>query len=108
MRYISTRGQVPPMEFQDAVMMGLADDGGLVIPQSIPDVRARLESWRRLPYAELACEVIGLFATDIPAGELRDLIRRTYSREAFRPEVAPTVRVGPIHLHVTPDALVFP
>ncbi len=93
MKYISTRGQIDAIDFQQAVLMGLADDGGLVIPQSIPDVSDRLDRWRRLSYRELAFEVIRLFATDIPEAPLRELIDRTYGR-AFPEGVAPVVRVG--------------
>ena len=94
MRYHSTRGQVDPIEFQQAVLMGLADDGGLLIPEAIPDVSDRLEAWRGLRYADLAFEVLRLFATDVPEADLRGLIDRAYSAEAFGPEVAPTVAVG--------------
>jgi threonine synthase len=93
MKYISTRGQIDPIDFRQAVLMGLADDGGLVIPEVIPDVRDRLDRWRKLSYRELAFEVIRLFATDIPEAELRELIDRTYGR-AFPEGVAPVVRVG--------------
>jgi len=94
MKYVSTRGQVEPIDFQRAVLMGLADDGGLLIPESIPDVRDRLDAWRGLGYAELAFEVIRRFATDVPADDLRGLIDRAYSPEAFGPDPAPTVSVG--------------
>jgi threonine synthase len=93
MKYISTRGQIDPIDFRQAVLMGLADDGGLVIPESIPDVADRLDDWRKLGYRELAFEVMRLFATDIPEADLRDLIDRTYGR-AFPDGVAPVVRVG--------------
>jgi len=93
MKYISTRGQIDAVDFKQAVLMGLADDGGLIIPQSIPDVRDRLDDWRKLGYRQLAFEVIRLFATDIPEAELRDLIDRTYG-PAFPEGVAPVVRVG--------------
>jgi threonine synthase len=96
MRYISTRGRIDPIAFQDAVMMGLADDGGLLIPESIPDVADRLDDWRRLGYDQLAFEVISLFVDDIPADDLRSLIRKTYATGAFAPEVAPTMAVGPL------------
>ncbi|MGB2820644.1 MAG: threonine synthase, partial [Phycisphaerae bacterium] len=94
MRYVSTRGEVEPIEFQQAVLMGLADDGGLLIPEAIPDASGRLDEWRDLEYAPLAMEVIRLFATDMPEADLRKLIDRTYSPEAFGPAVAPTVAVG--------------
>ena len=80
MKYISTRGQIEPVEFQDAVLMGLADDGGLLIPRSIPDAAGRLDAWRSLGYADLAFEVLRLYATDIPDGDLRSLIDKTYGR----------------------------
>jgi len=76
-------------------MMGLADDGGLIIPESIPNVADRLPAWRGLEYGGLALEVLRLFATDIPEGDLGSLIDKTYG-PAYGGEVAPTVRVGPI------------
>ena len=97
MRYVSTRGQVEPVSFQDAVMMGLADDGGLIVPASIPPVADRLATWRSLPYADLAFEVLRLFATDIPADDLRKLVRRTYGT-AFGEDPAPVVAVGGLHV----------
>jgi len=95
MHYVSTRGGIAPTPFQQSVMMGLADDGGLVIPERIPDVRDRLDSWRKLGYRELAFEVIRLFATDVPEADLRALLERAYGGQ-FEPEVAPTVKVGPV------------
>jgi len=97
MKNLSTRGQVDPVDFQDAVLMGLADDGGLIVPESIPDVRDRLDAWRTLGYGDLAFEVLRLYATDLPESDLRDLVDRTYG-EAFQPDVAPTVAVGDLHV----------
>ncbi len=97
MNYISTRGAVEPVAFQDAVLMGLADDGGLLVPQSIPDAREKLDAWRELDYAELAAEVLQPFAGDIPKADLRELVARSYGR-AFQPEVAPTVHLGDLHI----------
>ncbi len=97
MQYISTRGQTEPIGFQDAVMTGLATDGGLLLPVDLPDVRAHLEEWAHLPYQELAFEVIRLFAEDIPAEDLRNLIERSYA--SFRhPEVAPSVTAGTVYI----------
>jgi threonine synthase len=106
MNYISTRGCVEPIAFQDAVLMGLADDGGLIIPESIPNVREKIDDWRELPYANLAFEVIRLFATDLPEDDLRSLIEKTYgpayfvndtAAEADR-DVAPVVQAGDVHI----------
>ncbi len=85
------------MEFCRAVMMGLADDGGLVIPQSIPDVRSRLDEWRKLDYPALAFEVFRQFVNDIPPADLQKLVNETYS-EAFPPVVAPVVPVGDVFI----------
>ena len=46
MKYISTRGQMEPVEFQDAVMTGLAPDGGLLLPESLPNVTDKLSGGR--------------------------------------------------------------
>ncbi len=97
MKYISTRGQIEPIEFQDAVLMGLADDGGLIIPESIPDVSDRLGAWKSLGYSELAFEIFRLFVGDIPAGDLKSLIDKTYGL-AFDPAPAVTVKVGPVYI----------
>ena len=51
MKYISTRGQVEPISFKDAVMMGMASDGGLLIPESFPSVADQL---RRLEKSQLS------------------------------------------------------
>jgi sulfoxide reductase catalytic subunit YedY len=73
--------------------MGLADDGGLLIPESIPDVTDRFDAWRGLDYAGLAFEVMRLFATDVPDDDLRGLIEETYG-PAYGGPVARTVQVG--------------
>jgi len=95
MDYVSTRGRTGPMSFQDAVVTGLAPDGGLLLPGSIPDVGARLPAWRRLGFVELALEMVPLFADDIPAADLQSLIRRAYAT-FDHPDVAPLVEVGDV------------
>ncbi len=97
MKYISTRGQISPIYFQDAVMMGLADDGGLVVPESIPNVSDKLAAWSELSYPELAYEIIRLFVTDIPAADLKALIETSYG-PAFDPDVAVTVGAGDLYV----------
>src|SRR5690606_9628076 len=59
--------------------------GGLAMPENYPVLeRAELESWRGLSYPELAFAVLSRFADDIPAADLRGIIARTYTAEAFR------------------------
>lgn len=87
MKYISTRGGMAAQEFSDILLEGLAPDGGLAVPQTLPQVSAEtLESWRGLSYADLAFEVLSLFATDIPAQDLRRLTRAAYTPQIFNSE----------------------
>jgi threonine synthase len=98
MKYISTRGKIEPIPFKDAVMMGLADDGGLLLPQSIPLITGKtLDAWRSLPYRELAFNVISLFATDIPEDDLQRLINRSYDSFDNR-EITPVVREDGVYI----------
>ena len=84
MKYISTRGHTAHKPFSEVLLMGLAPDGGLMLPESYPHIsRETLEQWRGMSYAELAFEVMSLFITDIPSDDLRDIINRTYSEAVF-------------------------
>ena len=73
-RYVSTRGAQAPLAFKDAVMTGLARDGGLLIPDRIPQVGDRLEEWKDLDYPDLAFEIMRLFTDDLPDARLKALI----------------------------------
>ena len=97
MRYVSTRGGGEPLDFKDTILTGLARDGGLFLPEAIPDVRGRLAAWSQLAYPELAFEIIRLFADDIPEAALRDMVQRSYA--TFRhAEVTPVIPVGPVYV----------
>ena len=95
MKYISTRGGMEPAPYSAILLEGLATDGGLVVPESIPQLDAeRIESWRGLSYPELATEVLGLFATDIPREDLAEMCRAAYSPENFvAEEIVPLVEI---------------
>ncbi len=98
MRYISTRGGIEPLKFQDAVMMGLARDGGLLLPETLPTVdEARLERWRNLPYQYLAHEILSLFIDDIPALDLEELVERSYASFAH-PQITPITQRGDVYI----------
>jgi threonine synthase len=78
-------------------MTGLAPDGGLLLPETLPDVSGSLEAWRNLSYQELAFEVMSLFATDIPSADLKTLIEKSYS--TFRTsDVTPVIPVDGFHV----------
>jgi threonine synthase len=92
MKYISTRGGTAPLTFRETVMEGLARDGGLLLPERIPDVSDRLAAWRKLDYVPLACEVMSRF-TDLPVPTLHGLVAGSYA-DFRHAEVTPLVRVG--------------
>ena len=96
-RYISTRGQQQPLPFKEAVMTGLARDGGLLIPDRIPMIQDKLPAWPDLDYPELAFEIIRLFTDDFPETRLQELIADAYATFAH-PEVTPVRAVGPVHI----------
>jgi threonine synthase len=84
MLYLSTRGDPGRKRFCEILLEGLAPDGGLYLPERYPQVdAATLARWRRLPYADLAFEVLSLYIDDIPADDLRALCRKTYTARVF-------------------------
>ena len=91
MLYLSTRGHPDRKRFCEILLEGLAPDGGLYLPESYPQVdAATLESWRGLPYHELAFEILSLYIDDIPAADLRALCAKTYTAQVFgTPEIVP-------------------
>ncbi len=98
MRYISTRGGVEPMPFMDAVMTGLARDGGLILPESLPTIDSgKLESWRNLSYQYLAREILGLFIDDLSGNEIETLVEESY-RAFSHPQVTPVRKVGDLYI----------
>ncbi len=89
MLFISTRGQTPALSFSDAVATGLAPDGGLYLPEQLPDLSGKLAAFERCgSYAELCFEFMRVFATDIPADTLRQLIDASYTKFSD-PAIAP-------------------
>ena len=80
MNYKSTRGGVSGLSFEEAVMMGLAPDGGLLIPEKIPFLNEKdLKHLSELPYTKLAYEIMSRFQQGIPANDLMEIIKKSYS-----------------------------
>jgi threonine synthase len=104
MRYVSTRGGAAPRRFTDILLEGLAEDGGLFLPESYPQVgSADLAAWRGLSYAELAAEILTRFTDDLPRAEVASICRATYTASVYgngRPDsdfaqIAPLRWLGP-------------
>jgi threonine synthase len=73
-------------------MMGLATDGGLILPESIPQIDGEtLAAWSQLSYRDLAFNIISLFADDLPKQDLKELIDRSYA-QFDHPETTPLVK----------------
>lgn len=94
MKYISTRGQSPARTFEEVLLAGLAPDGGLYVPETLPHVDANtLKAWSELSYQDLAYEVISLFTDDtFSEDELRGMIKQSYASFAD-PAIAPLVHL---------------
>lgn len=93
-RYISTRGRAPALDFEGVLLAGLAADGGLYVPDQLPRFSdADLRRFRALPYNELAFEILKPFVEgSIPEADLAGLINDTYGE--FRHDaVAPLVQL---------------
>ncbi len=95
MRYKSTRGGVRDLSFTEAFLMGLATDGGLIVPDEIP--KADLSALKKLDYKDLAFEIFKLFIDDMPLDDLKELVQKSYS--AFdTEEVTPVVRKDGVYI----------
>ncbi|MGB9000510.1 MAG: threonine synthase, partial [Pseudolabrys sp.] len=96
MRYISTRGEAPSLDFVDVMLAGLARDGGLYVPERWPTVdRATVESFAGRPYAEVAVEVIHPFVGNgIAEADLARMAREAYGNFQH-PAVAPLTQLNP-------------
>ncbi len=94
MRYVSTRGQAPARDFAGVLLAGLAEDGGLFVPETWPAwSHADLRALRGLPYAELAARVMQPFVGNaVPAATLAAMCRDAYAGFAH-PAVAPLVQL---------------
>ncbi|WP_445680049.1 threonine synthase [Radicibacter daui] len=81
MKYISTRGKAPELEFDDVMLAGLARDGGLYISKSWPRISGEeMRSWRGMPYWELATRVMLPFMGGrIDEADFADIVKDTYS-----------------------------
>lgn len=96
MRYVSTRGQAPVLNFEQAMLSGLARDGGLYLPETIPTLDG-LEQLDGLSYEEVAFRVVRPFTGDsFTDDELRGAIERAYARISHDAR-APLVQLAPGH-----------
>jgi threonine synthase len=94
-KYISTRGDAPALNFEEVVLTGLATDGGLYVPESLPSFsQEEIASWAGLSYQALAFNVMSPFvAGEISDDDFKAIIDKAYS--SFRHDaIAPLVQTG--------------
>ncbi|WP_422050869.1 threonine synthase [Shimia sp.] len=96
MRYLSTRGQAAALSFKEALLVGLASDGGLYVPEAWPHLSSdEIRALRGKPYPEVAFAVMSPFV----GGEIEDATLRNMIEEAYatfhHPAVTPLVQMGP-------------
>lgn len=87
--YKSTRNGGAAVPASQAILKGLADDGGLFVPERIPKLDVGMAQLTTMSYQETAYEVMKLFLTDFTEAELKDCIRRAYDRKFDTAEIAP-------------------
>lgn len=95
MKYHSTRGKAPELNFEDVVLTGLASDGGLYLPKELPYYQPEIiANWAKLSYQELAFEIMYPFIGEcVPKEEFRTIIQESYQN--FRhPAIAPLKELG--------------
>ena len=89
--YSSTRNADVKYRASEAILKGLADDGGLFVPDSIPALDVSMDELAKMSYQETAYEVMKLFLSDFTEEELKGCIEKAYDSKFDTPEIAPLV-----------------
>ncbi|MGB0959462.1 MAG: threonine synthase [Halocynthiibacter sp.] len=98
MRYISTRGQAPALNFEEAMLSGLARDGGLYVPETIPTLdKDAIKALAGQPYEEIAFQVMKPYIGDcFTDAEFKEIIAKAYAGFGHDAR-APLKQLGPNH-----------
>lgn len=95
--YKSTRGGENGVTASQAILKGLAQDGGLFVPDRIPTLDIPMETLAQMSYQEVAYEVMSRFFTDFTEEELKDCIARAYDEKFDTEEIAPLTKAEGIY-----------
>ena len=87
--YKSTRGKEQAVTASMAILKGLSEDGGLFVPESIPQLDVPMDKLAQMTYQETAYEVMSRFLTDFTEEELKDCIRKAYDSKFDTEKIAP-------------------
>ena len=94
MNYIGTRDNTITATASQAILEGICKDGGLFIPEQIPQIDKTLLELSKLNYQELAYEILKLYLTDFTEQELKYCIQNAYDTKFDTPEIVPLVKKG--------------
>jgi threonine synthase len=94
-KYISTRGQAPELSFEEALLAGLASDGGLYVPEAWPRLsEAMMKSFVGMSFQQVAVEVLHPFmAEDVPRARLQAMVEEAYASFS-EVDIAPLTELG--------------
>lgn len=91
--YKSTRSEEGTLKASEAILKGLADDGGLFVPLEIPKLDVTIEELSKMTYQQVAYEVMKLYFTDFTEEELKNCINKAYDSKFDTEEIAPLAEV---------------
>ena len=95
--FISTRGQQKPLDFYDAILQGIGDDGGLLVPDFEIE-KKDLKSLQKLNYIDLATEIMSTFTPEGTKEDIEELCRLSYGTGLFPDEVVPVKKAGDVYI----------
>ena len=95
--YQSTRNSKVKVTASEAILTGLAADGGLFVPEEIPKLDVSLERLKGMDYQETALEVLKRFLTDFTEEELKDCIQKAYDEKFDTEVIAPLAKAGDVY-----------
>lgn len=95
--YKSTRNSELRVTASEAILKGLAPDGGLFVPEKLPVLDVSMEELKKMTYQETAYAVMKQFLTDFTESELKDCIAKAYDAKFDTDEIAPLTKVGDVY-----------
>ena len=96
-QYISTRDTNNRVTASQAILKGIAEDGGLYVPTALPEVTLDWEVLKTQSYQEIAIEILSAFLTDFTKEEITDCVHSAYDTTFDTKEIAPVKKVGSRH-----------
>ena len=96
-KYVSTRGKQRPIDFYDAILQGIASDGGLLVPDFTLEQKD-LKALQHLSYVDMATEIITSFVGNNAKEEVRELCQKAYGNGLFPKEVVPVKQAGDVYI----------